>query len=141
MTDFMSSIAVRVCMACFSVLALSVFIFEAISASPIQVLKGKDGDAISPVSNKYIETIVDVTVGDSYANSAYAMFGALTEKGSLYIWGYDNVHPSGDSELSILTPIKSKFQTELKAISLGNAGGNDTQWLLGTGAVDRKSVV
>ena len=105
----------------------------AISASPIQVLKGKDGDAISPVSNKYIETIVDVTVGDSYANSAYAMFGALTEKGSLYIWGYDNVHPSGDSELSILTPIKSKFQTELKAISLGNAGGNDTQWLLGTG--------
>ena len=61
------------------------------------------------------------------------MFGALTEKGSLYIWGYDNVHPSGDSELSILTPIKSKFQTELKAISLGNAGGNDTQWLLGTG--------
>ena len=27
-TDFMSSIAVRVCMACFSVLALSVFIFE-----------------------------------------------------------------------------------------------------------------
>ena len=104
-----------------------------VSSSPIQVLKGKDGDEISPVSNKYMETIVDVTVADSYARSAYAMFGALTEKGNIYIWGYDNVHPTGDSEQNISTPIKSKFQTELKAFSLGNADGIASQWIAGIG--------
>ena len=71
------------------------------SASPVQVLKGVGP---SPVSDKFIENVVDIAVGEGYYANDYwtkiykAVYGVLTEDGSVYYWSHCSLLRSGRRE-------------------------------------------
>ena len=81
------------------------------SSSPVQAVKG---EGPSPISNKFIETIVDIGVSCIYDNT-YSGFGVLTEDGKLYSWGYDNQNYYFSGVLST-EPKKGNVDISLKDI-------------------------
>ena len=55
------------------------------SVSPVQILKGS---APSPISNKFLENIVEINIDDSWFGNQ-GLSGGLTQDGELYVWGTD----------------------------------------------------
>ena len=104
------------------------------STSPVQVLKG---EGTSSVSDKFLENIIGVSVGDSYyRNDVWgtdyrAIYGALSEDGSAYYWAYDDAGYLANKTSP--TPVKAKFETKLRDISIGSILGGNGHWEIGIG--------
>ena len=80
------------------------------SVSPVQILKGS---APSPISNKFLENIVEINIDDSWFGNQ-GLSGGLTQDGELYVWGTDRTGLIGVEGYSL--PTKAKIQDTFKIL-------------------------